>query len=81
MSPAFVTALKAGQPIRELMDWADKILCCGGRGERLKDRLIEAHQWIDNKASALGVTFPLNLNDTPRTKEGWSSLHDSVPIL
>ena len=78
MSPAFVTALKAGQPIRELMDWAERILCSGGGGNRLKDRLIAAHQWIENKACALGVTFPI---DTPRTKEEWQSLHDNVPML
>ena len=61
MSPAFVTALKAGQPIRELMDWAEKILFSGGGPEKIKGRLIVAHQWIENKACALGVTFP---NDT-----------------
>ena len=77
MSPAYVTALKAGQPIRELMDWAEKILCSGG-GKRLKDRLIAAHQWIENKACALGVTFPI---DTLRTKEEWKSLHDGVLML
>lgn len=66
LSPAFVTALKAGQPIRELLDWAEKMLCSGGGGEKLKDRLVAAHQWIDHKAFELGVTFP---NDTPRRKE------------
>ena len=57
MSPAYVTALKAGQPIRELLDWAAKMPYSGGP-EKLKDRLIAAHQWIDDKACALGVTFP-----------------------
>lgn len=61
-----MTALKAGQPIRELLDWAEKMLCSGGGGEKLKDRLVAAHQWIDHKAFELGVTFP---NDTPRRKE------------
>ena len=79
VSPAFLTALKAGQPIRELMDWAEKILCSGGGGEKLKDRLTAAHQWIENKASTVGVTFP---NDLPRRKDKWQSLHDDrVPML
>jgi hypothetical protein len=67
VSPAFVTALKAGQPIRELLDWAERMLCSGGR-VKLEDRLIAGHQWIENMARALGVTFP---NDTPRRKEEW----------
>jgi hypothetical protein len=60
------------------MDWAEKILFSGGGAKQLKDRLIAAHQWIENKACALGVTFPI---DPRRTKEEWQSLHDSVPIL
>ena len=79
MCPAFVTALRAGQPIRELMDWAEKMLCAGGGGEKLKDRLIAAHQWIENKACALGVTFPTTLQEG--TKNGGSLRVDSAPIL
>lgn len=60
------------------MDWAEKILCAGGGGNQLKDRLIAAHQWIENKARALGVTFP---NDTLRRKEEWESPHDGIPAL
>jgi hypothetical protein len=59
------------------MDWAEKIFCSGGGGEQLRNHLIEAHQWIENKTSALGVTFPPD--DTPRRKEEWLSLH--VPML
>jgi hypothetical protein len=68
VSPAYVIALKAGQLIRELLDWAQKILCSGRGEENRRNRLIEAHQWIENKASAPGVTFPI---DTPKTKEEW----------